>query len=85
MPRIRIGLSGRSYDSWRGDFYPEGLARTRQLAYASRRFDSLEINGSFCALLNPDVYRRFHRETPADAVRLVEMLGLKEGRVGDEG
>ena len=66
MPRIRIGLSGWSYDSWRGDFYPEGLARTRQLAYASRRFVSLEINGSFYGLLNPDVYRRFHAETPAD-------------------
>jgi uncharacterized protein YecE (DUF72 family) len=64
VARIRIGLSGWSYDSWRGDFYPDGLSRARQLSYASRQFDSLEVNGSFYGLLNPKTYRRFRAETP---------------------
>ena len=64
MARIRIGLSGWSYDSWRGDFYPDRLARTRQLSFASRQFESLEINGSFYGMLNPNTYRRFYAETP---------------------
>lgn len=66
MSEIRIGVSGWSYGHWRkGAFYPEGLAQRRELEYASRRFNSLEINGSFYSLLKPETYRRY-RETAPD-------------------
>ena len=35
-PELRIGISGWRYPSWRGDFYPKGLAQRRELEYASR-------------------------------------------------
>jgi len=44
---VRIGISGWRYAGWRGVFYPPGLPQRRELEYASRRFGSLEINGSF--------------------------------------
>ena len=50
---IRVGISGWSYAGWRGVFYPEGLARRRELEYASRKVDSIEINGSFYSLQRP--------------------------------
>lgn len=61
---FRIGLSGWQYDGWRGDFYPEGLPKTRQLEYVADRFDTVELNGSFYSLQRPSSYARWHDATP---------------------
>lgn len=60
-----IGISGWQYDGWRGDFYPPGLPRTKQLAYAASQFDSMELNGSFYSLQRQTSYLRWRDETPA--------------------
>jgi uncharacterized protein YecE (DUF72 family) len=60
----RIGISGWRYAPWRGVFYPKDLAQRRELEFASRRFDSIEINGSFYSLQHPDSWRRWRAETP---------------------
>jgi uncharacterized protein YecE (DUF72 family) len=65
---IRIGISGWRYASWRGRFYPKGLAQRRELEHASSVFDSLEINGSFYSLQRPEHYQRWRAETPRDFV-----------------
>lgn len=62
--RIRIGSSGWTYPSWRGVFYPKGLPHRRELAYASRCFDSIEINGTFYSLQRPASFRRWYDKTP---------------------
>ena len=67
-PKIRIGISGWRYAGWRGKFYPKDLAQRRELEFASRIFNSIEINGSFYSLQLPSSYRRWHDETPADFV-----------------
>ena len=36
----------------------------RELAYASRVFDSIELNGSFYSLQRPEAYRRWYDDTP---------------------
>jgi uncharacterized protein YecE (DUF72 family) len=69
---IRIGISGWRYAPWRGAFYPEGLARNQELAYASRRFPVIEINGTFYSLQSPASFRRWHGETPAGFVFTVK-------------
>ena len=61
---IRIGISGWAYAPWRGVFYPKGLAGKSELAYASRQFPSIEINGTFYGLQKPDVFARWRDETP---------------------
>ena len=43
---IHIGISGWRYEGWRGVFYPKGLTQARELEYASRAVDTIEINGS---------------------------------------
>jgi uncharacterized protein YecE (DUF72 family) len=62
--RVRIGISGWRYAPWRGIFYPEDLLQRRELWFASRRFSTIEINGSFYSLQRPEYYERWHRETP---------------------
>jgi len=65
---IRIGISGWRYKGWRGDFYPPGLAQRRELEFASRRFNSIELNGSFYSLQRPESFARWYDETPTDFI-----------------
>src|SRR5690349_1355949 len=61
---IRIGISGWTYAPWRGKFYPEGLPHARELAFASRAFNSIEINGTFYSLQRPESFARWFDATP---------------------
>jgi uncharacterized protein YecE (DUF72 family) len=61
---IRIGISGWRYKGWRGVFYPEKLPQRRELEFASRKFNTVELNGSFYSLQRPTSFLRWHDETP---------------------
>jgi uncharacterized protein YecE (DUF72 family) len=63
---IRIGVSGWSYKSWSESFFPEDLPQKRQLEYVTRRFNTVEINGTFYSLQAPDTYARWYETAPAD-------------------
>jgi len=41
-------------------FYPKGLPHRRELEFASRAFNSIEINGSFYSLRRPTSYWRWY-------------------------
>jgi len=64
--QLRIGVSGWNYNFWRGKFYPKGLVQKRELEYASRQMNSIEINGTFYSLQRPASYQKWHDETPDD-------------------
>jgi len=72
MGRIRIGLSGWDYDSWRGGFYPDDLPRRERLRYAGERFDVLEVNATFYRLTTPKRCRAWHDAVPDDTVFAVK-------------
>src|SRR3954447_9337877 len=61
---VRIGISGWTYTPWRGTFYPTDLTQKRELAFASRELNSIEINGSFYSLQRPTSYQKWYEETP---------------------
>ena len=63
--RAYIGISGYDYKPWRGAFYPADLPARRWLEYASERFGSIELNGTFYSLKSPAVFERWVEETPA--------------------
>jgi uncharacterized protein YecE (DUF72 family) len=69
---VRIGISGWTYEGWRGRFFPPRLPHKDELRYAAGRFRSIEINGTFYGLLKPDDFARFHDETPEDFVFAVK-------------
>jgi uncharacterized protein YecE (DUF72 family) len=64
MSRCRIGISGWTYKPWRGTFYPNGLPQKKELHFASRHLNSIEINGSFYSLQRPSSFRLWHEQTP---------------------
>lgn len=68
MKQIRIGISGWTYAGWRGVFYPEKWPHKRELEYASREFNSIEINGTFYRMQRPENFRAWYDTTPADFV-----------------
>jgi uncharacterized protein YecE (DUF72 family) len=65
-PQAYVGISGYDYKPWRGVWYPDALPARRWLEYASRRFDSIELNGTFYSLKSPAVFARWAAETPDD-------------------
>jgi uncharacterized protein YecE (DUF72 family) len=71
-PRVLVGTSGWRYRSWRGTFYPLGLRQRDELAFASRRFGSIEINGTFYSLQRPSSFAAWRDETPDDFVLAVK-------------
>jgi uncharacterized protein YecE (DUF72 family) len=74
--RAYIGISGYDYKPWRGAFYPDELPARRWLEYASARFNSIELNGTFYSLKSPAVFTRWVAETPEHDF----VLAVKGGR-----
>src|ERR1700728_3173624 len=64
--KIHIGISGWRYKGWRGVFYPDKLPQRREREFASRKFDNIELNGSFYSLQRPQSFFQWHAETPDD-------------------
>ena len=64
MSRAYIGISGWTYAGWRGTFYPRGLVHRRELEYASRCFNAIEINGTFYRLQRPENFEQWREQTP---------------------
>jgi uncharacterized protein YecE (DUF72 family) len=63
--RAWIGVSGYDYPHWgKGALYPKNVPRRSWLSYAARIFNSVELNGTFYSLKNPDVFRRWVELTP---------------------
>lgn len=71
----RVGISGWTYPPWRGNFYPDELTQKLELAYASRRFNALEVNGTFYSLQRPSTFQSWYDDTPSGFV-----FALKGGR-----
>jgi uncharacterized protein YecE (DUF72 family) len=74
--RAYIGISGYDYKPWRDRFYPSGLASRQWLNYASRQFNSIELNGTFYSLKSPGVFEKWANEVPKKDF----VFALKGGR-----
>ena len=69
---VRIGISGWTYKPWRGQFYPEGLAQKKELAYAASIFRSIEINGTFYSMQRCESFAQWAEAAPDDFVFAVK-------------
>jgi uncharacterized protein YecE (DUF72 family) len=65
---VRIGISGWTYKPWRGVFYPPKHPQKRELEYAGRAFNTIEINGTFYSLQRPSSFQKWYSETPDDFI-----------------
>jgi uncharacterized protein YecE (DUF72 family) len=68
MSLIEVGISGWTYEGWRGTFYPPKLSHKKELEFASRQLPTIEINGTFYSLQRPSSYQHWYEMTPPDFV-----------------
>ena len=68
MSEVRIGVSGWAYREWQEVFYPKGLSRRNELAFASEHINTIEINGTFYRLQSPKSFQQWASDTPDDFV-----------------
>ena len=62
--RIYIGIGGWTFAPWRGVFYPEKLAQSKELGYAASKLTSIEINGTYYGSQKPASFRKWASEVP---------------------
>ncbi len=62
--KIRVGIGGWDFDPWRGTFYPDGLAKTKQLAYAAERLSTIEINATYYGSQRPATFASWAKAVP---------------------
>ena len=62
--RIHVGIGGWTFEPWRNNFYPPGLAHSRELQYASRQLTAIEVNGTFYSTFKPATFAKWRDETP---------------------
>lgn len=65
---IRVGISGWTYEPWRGVFYPRGLDRPDELGFAARQFRTIEISSTFYATHRTNEFAGWADQVPADRV-----------------
>ncbi len=61
--KVYLGPSGWSYPSWQR-LLPEKVPLRQRLHYLSRKFNAIEINGSFYTQIRREVYEGWRRATP---------------------
>jgi len=66
MAETRIGLSGYSYRPWQGPgrFYPEDLKPTQFLSYYARRYNCVELDGTWYRMPSDAMIRAWMTQTP---------------------
>jgi uncharacterized protein YecE (DUF72 family) len=69
---IRIGIGGWTFEPWRGVFYPDGLTQKKELHFASRALNSIEINGTYYSTFKETSWFTWRDETPDDFVFAVK-------------
>jgi uncharacterized protein YecE (DUF72 family) len=68
MSRILIGISGWSYLSWRGPFFPKNVMVKHHLQYYATQFSATELNGVFYRTPTVGAVRGWRGNTPDDFV-----------------
>jgi uncharacterized protein YecE (DUF72 family) len=63
---LYVGTSGWQYASWRGPFYPAGLAQRQWLASYAERFPTVEVNNAFYRLPEERTFADWRAQVPGD-------------------
>ena len=62
--RIHVGIGGWDFDPWRGTFYPEGLAKAKQLQHLGTRLNATEVNATYYSTMSPATFAKWAASVP---------------------
>lgn len=77
---IRAGMGGWTFEPWDKSFYPEKLAKTKQLNYASQQVRSIEVNGTYYSTFKPATFAKWASDTPDDFVFSLKAIRFATNR-----
>ena len=77
---IRVGIGGWTYAPWRDNFFPEGLAYSKELHYASRALSMIEVNATYYGTMTPAHFKKWHDQTPEDFLFSLKATGMVTNR-----
>jgi uncharacterized protein YecE (DUF72 family) len=62
--KIRAGMGGWTFEPWDASFYPEKLAKAKQLQYASRQVPTIEVNGTYYSSFKEPTFVKWANQSP---------------------
>lgn len=68
--KLYCGTSGFAYNSWKPEFYPEGLASGKFLSYYATRLNAVEVNYTYRRLASASTFEKWIATTPEGFVFL---------------
>ena len=71
--RLHIGCSGWSYDHWRGDFYPENLAKSKWFSHYATQFSTVEVNATFYHLPRETTWDKWRDAAPDGFIYAIKL------------
>jgi len=83
-----IGTSGWTYDHWKGDFYPAGLAKSKWFDFYAQNFNSVEVNATFYRAFPDQTYLNWKARAPQNfgyALKAPKIITHKKLLRGVEG
>jgi uncharacterized protein YecE (DUF72 family) len=61
---IRAGMGGWTFEPWDTSFYPDTLAKAKQLNFASRQVPTIEVNGTYYSTFKPATFAKWASDAP---------------------
>ncbi|WP_176083010.1 DUF72 domain-containing protein [Martelella sp. HB161492] len=61
---VRVGIGGWNFEPWDSSFYPEKLAKARQLDFASRQLAVIEVNSTYYSSQKPATFAKWASSVP---------------------
>jgi uncharacterized protein YecE (DUF72 family) len=65
-PVYEIGCSGFHYPDWKGQFYPEKLAKSKWFEYYATHFNTVELNVTFYRTMKLSFFEGLYARSPED-------------------
>ncbi len=78
--RIRAGMGGWTFEPWEGTFYPDKLAKAKQLQHASRQVKTIEVNGTYYSTFKPQTFAKWAADAPDDFVFALKAIRFSTNR-----
>lgn len=77
---IRAGMGGWTFEPWDTSFYPEKLAKAKQLHYASRQVNTIEVNGTYYSTFKPPTFAKWAADAPEGFVFSLKAIRFATNR-----
>ncbi|HWA79753.1 MAG TPA: DUF72 domain-containing protein, partial [Acetobacteraceae bacterium] len=78
--QIRAGMGGWTFEPWERSFYPETLAKAKQLHYAARQVPTIEVNGTYYSTFKPATFAKWAGDAPEGFVFSLKAIRFATNR-----